>query len=144
MIDIENKVLSAVFTAIRANTTYANTACYGEYVAVPASFPCVCLYEANNTTYKRSQDTDLQEHQANLMYECNVYSDKTNGKKEEARAIAKLVDTTMQGMKFTRTFFQQLPNLDRTIYRITLRWEAVAGEPITTDNNNTIYQMYRK
>ena len=73
-----------------------------------------------------------------------MYSDKANGKKAEARAIADLVDKTMQGMKFTRTFYQPLPNLDRTIYRITLRWEAVAGEPITTENGNTIYQMYRK
>lgn len=142
MIDIENKILDTVFTAVR--TTYTTAQCYGEYVAIPASFPCVCLYEANNTTYKKSQDTELLEHQSNLMYECNVYSDKANGKKAEARAIADLIDKTMQGMKFTRTFYQPLPNLDRTIYRITLRWEAVAGEPITTENGNTIYQMYRK
>lgn len=142
MIDIENKILDTVFTAVR--TTYATAQCYGEYVSVPAAFPCVCLYEANNTTYKKSQDTELLEHQSNLMYECNVYSDKANGKKAEARAIADLIDKTMQGMKFTRTFYQPLPNLDRTIYRITLRWEAVAGEPITTENGNTIYQMYRK
>lgn len=142
MIDIENKILDTVFAAVRAENQ--NAQCYGEYVAVPAGFPCVCLYEANNTTYKPSQDTDLREHQSNLLYECNVYSDRANGKKAEARAIADLVDKTMQDMKFTRTFYQPLPNLDRTIYRITLRWEAVAGEPITTENGNTIYQMYRK
>lgn len=142
MIDIENKILDTVFAAVRAENQ--NAQCYGEYVAVPAGFPCVCLYEANNTTYKPSQDTDLREHQSNLLYECNVYSDRANGKKAEARAIADLVDKTMQDMKFTRTFYQPLPNIDRTIYRITLRWEAVAGEPITTENGNTIYQMYRK
>ena len=86
------------------------------------------------------------------MYECNVYSDKATGKKAEARAIAKLVDTTMQNMKFTRTFYQPLPNLDRTIFRITMRWEAIAGEPVittTTGTGNetvttTTYQMYRE
>lgn len=142
MIDIENKVLDTVFAAVRNQYTNAN--CYGEYVAVPAGFPCVCLYEQSNTTYRRSQDTDLHEHQSNLMYSCNVYSDKANGKKAEARAIAKLVDETMQRMKFTRTFFEPLPNLDRTVYRITMRYEAVAGEPIVTENNNITYQMYRK
>ena len=142
MIDIENKVLDTVFAAVRNQYTNAN--CYGEYVAVPAGFPCVCLYEQSNTTYRRSQDTDLQEHQSNLMYSCNVYSDKANGKKAEARAIAKLVDETMQRMKFTRTFFEPLPNIDRTVYRITMRYEAVAGEPIVTENNNITYQMYRK
>lgn len=144
MIDIENKVLDTVFATIRANTQYANTACYGEYVAVPASFPCVCLYEMSNTTYRRSQDTDLQEHQANLMYEANIYSDKTNTSKTVARELAKIVDESMQNMKFTRTFMQPLPNLDRTIYRITIRWETIAGEPIITDDNNVTYQMYRR
>ena len=142
MIDIENKVLNDVFSAV--HSAYPDCQFYGEYVSVPAAFPCVCIYEASNSTYRRSQDTDLQEHQANLMYECNVCSDKAKGKKTEARSIAKLVDETMQGMKFTRTFFQPLPNLDRTIYRITLRWEAVAGEPIVTDGNDITYQMYRE
>ena len=72
MIDIENKVLNDVFTAVRS--AYPDCQCYGEYVSVPAAFPCICIYEASNSTYRRSQDTDLQEHQANLMYECNVYS----------------------------------------------------------------------
>lgn len=141
MIDIENKVLDTVFTAVKA--AHPNANCYGEYVSVPAAFPCVCLYEASNTTYKPSQDTELQEHQSNLMYLCNVYSNKATGKKNEARDIANIVDRTMQDMKFTRTFFEPLPNLDRTIYRITMRHEAIAGEPITTEANNTTYQMYR-
>lgn len=142
MIDIENKVLSTVFAEVR--NQFPNAACYGEYVAVPASFPCVCLYEQSNTTYRPSRDNALQDHQSNLMYSCNVYSDKTTGKKAEARAIAKIVDDAMQSMKFTRTFFEPMPNLDRTIYRITMRYEAVAGEPITTENNTITYQMYRK
>ena len=142
MIDIENKVLNDVFAAVRS--AFPGAQCYGEYVSVPAAFPCICIYEANNTTYRRSQDTELQEHQASLMYECNVYSDKATGKKTEARSMAKLVDETMQNMKFTRTFCQPLPNLDRTIYRITMRWEVVAGEPIVMDGGNVTYQMYRE
>ncbi len=141
MIDIENKVLDTVFTAVK--TQYSGANCYGEYVAVPSAFPCVSLYEASNITYRPSQDTDLQEHQSTLMYLCNVYSDKATGKKAEARDIANIIDRTMQDMKFTRTFFEPLPNLDRTIYRITMRFEAVAGEPIVTENNDTTYQMYR-
>lgn len=142
MIDIENKVINDVFTAVR--TAYAEASCYGEYVSVPAAFPCVTLYESDNSTYRRSQDADLQEHHARVMYECNVYSDKQSGKKKEARDIAKLVDATMQNMKFTRTFYSPMPNLDRTIFRITMRWEAIVGDPITTDNNNITYTMYRE
>ena len=142
MIDIENKVINDVFTAVR--TAYSGASCYGEYVSVPAAFPCVTLYEADNTTYTLSQDDSLQEHHARVMYECNVYSDKQSGKKAQARAIAKLVDTTMQNMKFTRTYYSPLPNLDRTIFRITMRWEAIVGDPITTTQNDTTYSMYRE
>lgn len=142
MIDIENKVLDTVFTAVK--TQYSGANCYGEYVSVPAAFPCVSLYEASNTTYKPSQDDELQEHQSNLMYLCNVYSDKGNGKKKEARDIANLIDQTMQSMKFTRTFLEPLPNMDRTIYRITMRFEAIAGEPIVTSGNDKTIQMYRR
>ena len=141
MIDIENLVVNKVFQAV--NTAYPNAVCYSEYVEVPAGFPCVTLYEADNRSYRPSDDEQLSDHQVHVMYECNVYSDKQSGKKAEARAIAKLVDTTMQGMKFTRTYYSPLPNLDRTIFRITMRWEAVVGEPIITDQNDTTYSLYR-
>ena len=141
MIDIENKVLNDVFSAVKAE--YPTCRCYGEYVAEPESFPCICIYESDSETYTWSNDEQLHEHQARVTYECNVYSDKVGGKKAEAKAIADIVDRTMQSMLFIRTFRSQLPNLERTIYRIMLRWQAVVGEPITESNGTTTYHMYR-
>lgn len=142
MIDIENKVLNIVFEAVR--TYDSSVSCYGEYVSVPASFPCVQLYESDSQTYTASSDEQLHEHQAIVTYECNVYSDLVYGKKEQAKQIANIVDETMQSMKFVRTMRSQIPNQDRTIYRVTLRYEAIVGEPITESNNNITYQMYRR
>lgn len=141
MIDIENLVCDKVFRAV--NTAYPDASCYSEYVEVPASFPCVTLYEAENRTYRPSDDNQLADHQAIVMYEANVYSDKEYGKKAEAKAIADIVDSTMQSMKFIRSMRSQIPNQDRTIYRVTMRFEAVVGEPIVTDNGTTTLQMYR-
>lgn len=141
MIDIENLVVDKVFRAV--STAFANAVCYSEYVEVPAAFPCVTLYEADNRSYRPSDDEQLSDHQVHVMYECNVYSDKTDGKKAEAKQIADIVDSTMQSMKFTRTMRSQIPNVDRTIYRVTMRFEAVVGEPIVTDNGTTTLQMYR-
>lgn len=142
MIDIENLVCDKVFRAV--NAVYSDAVCYSEYVEVPAAFPCVTLYEADNRTYRSSDDDQLADHQVHVMYECNVYSDKSNGKKAEAKAIADIVDETMQSMKFTRSMRSQIPNQDRTIYRVTMRFEAVVGEPIVTENGSTTLQMYRK
>lgn len=141
MIDIENLVCDKVFRAVSA--AFTNAVCYSEYVEVPAAFPCVTLYEADNRSYRPSDDEQLSDHQVHVMYECNVYSDKTDGKKAEAKQIADIVDNAMQSMKFSRTMRSQIPNVDRTIYRVTMRFEAVVGEPIVNDDGTTTLQMYR-
>lgn len=142
MTDIENLVCDRVFRAV--NAVVANAVCYSEYVEVPASFPCVTCYEADNRTYRLSNDNQLSDHQVHVMYEVNVYSDKSNGKKAEAKRIADIVDSTMLSMKFTRIMRSQIPNQDRTIYRVTMRYEAVVGEPIVDANGTTTLRMYRK
>ena len=141
MIDIENLVCNNLFQAV--NAAYPNAVCYSEYVEIPASFPCVTLYEADNRTYRPSDDEQLADHQVHVMYECNVYSDKQYGKKAEAKEIADIVDLSMQSMKFSRNMRSQIPNQDRTIYRVTMRFEAVVGEPIVNDDGTTTLQMYR-
>ena len=141
MIDIENLVCDRVFQVV--NAAYPNAVCYSEYVEIPEAFPCVTLYEADNRTYRPSDDNQLSDPQCSVMYECNVYSDKQTGKKEEAKAIADIVDATMQSMKFSRNMRSQIPNIDRTIYRVTMRFEAVVGEPIVTSDGTTTLQMYR-
>lgn len=141
MIDIENLIVNNVFQAV--NAAYPNAVCYSEYVEVPEAFPCVTLYEADNRTYRPSDDNQLSDHQCSVMYECNVYSDKQTGKKEEAKAIADIVDATMLSMKFSRNMRSQVPNIDRTIYRVTMRFEAVVGKPIVTKDGTTTLQMYR-
>ena len=141
MIDIENLVCNKVFQAV--NSAYPSAVCYSEYVEVPEAFPCVTLYEAENRSYRPSDDNQLSDHQCSVMYECNVYSDKQTGKKAEAKAIADIVDATMLSMKFSRNMRSQIPNIDRTIYRVTMRFEAVVGEPIVTSSGTTTLQMYR-
>ena len=142
MTSIENLVCDRVFRAV--NTAYPDAVCYSEYVEVLASLPCVTCYEADNRTYTLSNDNQLSDHQVHVMYEINVYSDKQTGKKTEAKQIADIVDSTMQSMKFTRNMRSQIPNQDRTIYRVTMRFEAVVGEPIVDANGTTTLQMYRQ
>ncbi len=150
MIEVENLVFSTVANAVETafSTDYPGLVCYGEYVAAPSSFPCVCLVEDDNYRYTNSDDNQLQEHQANLLYTCNIYTNNTDGKKMLAKAIADVVDNTMASMKFPRTMMNQLPNIDRTIYRLTMRYTAVVGEPILTRTENgittTTSSVYRK
>jgi hypothetical protein len=64
------------------------------------------------------------------MYEINVYTNDSQGKKTKAKSIANVIDGQMSLMHFTRKFRSQTPNVDRTIYRITMRYSAVVREGI--------------
>lgn len=141
MIDIENIVFNTVANSILEK--FPSASIYSESVEAPSSFPCVCIVEEDNYTYRDSQDTSLIENHSNLMYSVNVYSNKKNGKKTEAKKILDLVDETMQGMKFTRILKSPMPNVDRSIYRISARYTTVVarGKEI---NENIVFQMYRK
>lgn len=145
MIDIENKVFTTVYNAVIAE--YPSADIKGEYVDIPSAFPHISVVEVGNTTLEKTQDNTLTEHNATILYEVNVYSNAESGKKAQAKKIANVVDLAMQNMKFTRTSFMSVPNTDRTIYRINLRYRAIVGEGVTTTEDGvttTIYQMYRK
>jgi hypothetical protein len=135
MIDIQPIVFSAIYDAVGDQATVSNV----EQMA-PESFPYVTVQEISNTTYTRSQDDSLREHQAKLGYVINVYSTESD---TEARYLMSLVDNTMQDMKFTRTQLRPTPNIDHTVHRYTATYEAVVAEPITVDGD-TVYQMYRR
>lgn len=146
MIDIENKVIDTVYNAVKAAfpvEQYPDLSFYSEAVEAPDSFPCVVLVQEDNYTYRPTQDNELNEHHASLMFSVNVYSNKIDSHKEEAKAIFQVVDETMQSMRFTRVMASPMPNIDRTIYRIAGRYEAIVGRPQST-GDDTEYQMYRR
>lgn len=142
MIDVENLVIDTVSKAIKASA-YSTALVVSDYTDMPSSFPCVSVIESDNSTYRRTQDNDLKEHHTRVMYEVNVYSNKTSGAKTEAKKILEIVDSSFQNMKFTRTFKQPIPNADKTIYRILARYEAVIAE-YQTIGQNKVYQVYRQ
>lgn len=124
MIDCETKVFDTVSKAIRTahgDTLYVT----GEYVPSPPKFPAVSIVEADNYVTQR-YSTLKKENAANVMYEINVYSNKTAGKKAEAKSIANTADEAMEALGFVRTMRNQIPNLnDASIYRIVCRYQAV-------------------
>ena len=126
MIDIENVIFTRIAQLVRSE--FQGASVYGEYVEVPASFPCITIVEADNKVYENTRDLDGIEHHAQVMYEINIYTNDSSGKKSTAKAIANVIDSAMSDMLFTRTFRGQTPNVDRTIYRITMRYQAVVSE----------------
>jgi hypothetical protein len=127
MIDIETDVFDTVAKAVRAK--YPKIFITGEYVKVPSKFPCVSLMEMDNQSYQRTEDSGSAENHVSVMYEVNVYSNKSVGKKSECKAIATLIDEQMLALGFARTMLQPIPNLDdATIYRMVGRYSAIISK----------------
>ena len=122
MIDIESEVFTRVATVVREK--YPKIYMTGEYVKSPPSFPCVSLIETDNQVYRNTRDSGAIENHVQVLYEVNVYSNKTAGKKSECKAIMALIDSEMERMGFTRTLLNPVPNegnatisKDNIIYR---------------------------
>ena len=139
MIDVENLIFDRLADIVR--TVSPSAAVYGEYVEAPAAFPCVTIVEADNRVLERTRDLDAIEHYAQIMYEVNVYTNDSSGKKSKAKSIANAIDNEMLAMHFTRSFRGQTPNIDRTIYRITMRFSAIVREA-QSENGKLVYHLY--
>lgn len=133
MIDVETELFSEVSSKVRAK--YPNLYMTGEYVKSPPDFPCVSMVEVDNATFRNTQTTEAQENHAAVMYEVNVYSNKTKGKKAECKEIIAFIDELLMERNFTRIMLEPVPNQDNaTIYRMLGRYRAVVSK------NKTIYR----
>lgn len=121
MIDLENEIFNYVANTLRVE--FPGISVYGEQVETPSSFPSVSLVEDDNSEVEFTKTLDRKPETAcNLMYTANVYSNLKTGKKAQAKSIMDVIDSCMHNMGFLRTMRNQLPNLDRTIYRVTARY----------------------
>lgn len=127
MIDIEDELFRKVAAAVRA--AYPGVYISGDYAKAPPSFPCVCFAEVDNAPYRRTQTSVDMENHVTLLYEVDVYSNKTVGKKVECKGIIKVIDNIMLSLGFDRPFLNPIPNQeDATIYRMKARYVAVVSK----------------
>lgn len=123
MIDIENEVYTIISDALEAE--FPGVYVTGEVMNAPSEFPCVSVVESDNYTAINRLDSSDHERFGVLMYEINVYSDKTHGSKSECRAIMRLIDSKFFSLNFTRLVLTPVPNLyNASVYRLTARYRA--------------------
>lgn len=126
MIDVNSTVFTTVATAVRDN--HVGTTVTGEYTRMPSKFPTVTLDETSNVMVDRLEDSSNEERFAGVTYRLQVFSNKQNGKKAEARAIFATADAEMRRMGFRRVTYATTPEIyDSTIYTITATYEAIVS-----------------
>ena len=130
IIDLESPLFTEIAGALRSE--YSGITVYGEYVPAPAGFPSVFIEEIDNATYTPTRTSSNDEKHALVAYDVNVYSNRTKGKKAEAKAIMATIDGLFMQYGFERLFKKPTDNLnDATIYRMTARYRAVVSEDLT-------------
>ena len=140
MVDVNSLVFTTLYNQI--NHTFQGVDVKDEYIDESSTFPVVTITEDSNTDYQKTMVHSWAPH-AKLMYSINIYTNSKT-KKTDARKLLNCIDNTMHGMKFIKTFCRPTPNVDRTIYRITARYEAVVEEPKITAKGDRIFQVYRQ
>lgn len=124
MIDYSNEIFTAVATAVRAS--HQGTMVTGEYTRAPSQFPIVTLDEVENVTVGALVDSSDEERYVGLTYRVQVFSNKTAGKRGEARNIFATADSAMLRLGFRRITYTTTPEIyDSTIYSITATYEAI-------------------
>ncbi len=125
MIDLEAKIFTCCYEEVIKE--YPNCDVTSEYVNSPSKMPHVSIVEKDNAVWRNTSDEITENHVA-LTYEVNVYSNKTTGKKTEAKAIFAVADKALEDMGLRRTSLNESPNLyDTSIYRLTARYKCVAN-----------------
>lgn len=124
MIDYESILYTKMAKKLRSE--FNPISVYGEVVKAPATFPSVMIEEKHNSSFSQTADSGSTENHALTMYEVNIYSNKTSGKKHECKTILAIIDEEFIGLGFERVIAQPIDNLeDATIYRIVARYQAV-------------------
>lgn len=132
MIDIENQIYTPIAKALR--NKFSGIIVSGEYINAPPDFPYVSIVEQDNYTTQAHMDSGSAEL-STLMYEVNVYSNKSVGKKVACREIITFIDNLMYSKNFRRISLSPVPNMENaTIYRLVARYKA------ETDGTN----LYRR
>lgn len=123
MIDIEKLIYTPIADALRKR--FKGIAVSGEYVNAPSKFLYVSIVEQDNYMTVSQMDSSPSERLATVMYEVNVYSDKTGSKKAVCREIMGVIDEMLYRKNFTRISLSPVPNMENgTIYRLTARYRA--------------------
>ena len=122
MIDYSNEIFNDVATVLR-NAVEGITV-VGEYVQSPTSFPTVTIDEISNVPKHR--DSAKTEKYATLQYRVQVFSNKSIGKRVEARNILNVVATRLTELGFERKTYTTTPDVyNSSVYQITATFDAV-------------------
>lgn len=122
MIEIEAKVFSPIYTALKAR--YNGIYVTSEPAPIPSEPLAVSIVQMDSYSSVGKQDNTLAEKFATVMFQVDVYSNKQTGKKSQCKEVMALIDEMMFKQNFMRLSLNPIPMVDTGYYRLTARYRA--------------------
>lgn len=122
MIDVENELFTIVATELRSQ--FDGIYVTGEAVTAPSQFPCVVFLEDDNYISQVDMDSSWDEKFAVLRYRVDIYSNKTNGRKSEVKAIRAAIEPLLYRRNFTRFSSTPIDDMGDKIFHVVTTYRV--------------------
>lgn len=130
MINIESKLYTEIKELLKTNKMDVSIST--DIYLAPSKLPHIAIVEETSTTYEKTIDTSSNENHCNIVIEINVYSNKTNGRKQESLGIFSVVNDYLIRKGFLRLSKLAIPQ--STIFLLRGRYSGIV------DKNYNVYR----
>lgn len=141
MIDVSNLVVKACKDALADE--FPDVKVYSSYVDETEQLPAVTCYEVSNSIDMTTMDSSGAEHYANVVFEISCYAKNDGYGRQATKKMFTRINDMLVRLNFVRTFKSELPNMDRSVYRYSGRFEARVSEDMVV-GERTITNVYRR
>ena len=127
MIDFEDNIVDYLAGGLEKKYTKINVT--SEFSSDEESnFPTVLVYEMDNYVYTPTLDSSLQENDARVVYQVEVYTKAKSTSRIKARKILNDVDSLLGAIGFVRTIKTQIDTGYTDMTRLVARYQAIINK----------------
>ena len=127
MIDFEDNIVDYLADGLEKKYTKINVT--SELSSDEEStFPTVLVYEMDNYVYTPTLDSSLQENDARVVYQVEVYTKAKSTSKIKAKKILNDVDSLLGAIGFVRTIKTQIDTGYTDMTRLVARYQAIINK----------------
>lgn len=127
MIDFEDNIVDYLADGLEKKYTKINVT--SEFSSDEEStFPTVLVYEMDNYVYTPTLDSSLQENDARVVYQVEVYTKAKSTSRIKAKKILNDVDSLLGAIGFVRTIKTQIDTGYTDMTRLVARYQAIINK----------------
>lgn len=122
MIEIESTIYNQLRNALVAE--FDGLFVTSEPTATTPKFPAVSIVQQDSYMSFNKLDNSGRERFSTVMFQIDVYSNKSSGKKSQCKEIMNFIDSMLFDLNFVRLALTPIPMENEGYYRLSARYRA--------------------